>query len=412
MATDAPPGWDFFFENAGLDALSRTAGELAAGADPARLNAELRRSGLTPEQTAAVLTQAMLRLKARAKFGDLAMSLLFTPAGLEQATRAGVAARHAARFRDAGCTRVADLGCGVGAESIALLGAGIAPLAVELDPLTARIAAHNLGVAAAHHRKPHPEVRLGDAETLGPGDADGVFLDPARRTAGHSDTRRVASPSDYSPSLDFAFALADALPTGVKLGPGLDRELIPDAAEAQWVSVDGQVVETGLWFGALARPGVKRSALLLRDGTAAELSASADSPDAEVRTRGEYLYEPDGAVIRARLIGKLAHQIGAGMLSDGIAYLTADRHIPTAFAQPFRILEELPVREKELRKALATRGIGSLEIKKRGVDVDPAALRTRLKLRGSKRATLFLTRAAGAHVALLAERVTQRGLPS
>ena len=51
-------------------------------------------------------------------------------------------------------------------------------------------------------------------------------------------------------------------------------------------------------------------------------------------------------MIRARLIGKLAQQIGAGMLSEGIAYLTADRHVPTAFAQPFRILEELPVREK------------------------------------------------------------------
>lgn len=399
----APPGWEFLFETAGLDALSRTAGELAGGADPAKLNTELRRSGLSPDQTAAVLTQATLRLKARAKFGELAMSLLFTPAGLEQATRAGVAARHAARYRAAECTRVADLGCGIGAESVALIGAGITPLPVELDPMTARIAAHNLGVVAAHHRSPLPEVRLGDAESIGPGDADGVFLDPARRTAGHSDTRRVST-DGYSPSLEFAFGLARELPTGVKLGPGFDRELIPDEAEAQWVSVDGQVVETGVWFGLLARPGVKRSALVIRGGEAAELSASEDSPDAPIRPRGEYLYEPDGAVIRARLIGKLAGQIGAGMLSAGIAYLTADRLIPTAFAQPFRVLDELPVREKELKRALTERGIGTLEIKKRGADVDPAALRTRLKLRGPNRATLFLTREAGSHVALLAER--------
>ena len=37
----------------------------------------------------------------------------------------------------------------------------------------------------------------------------------------------------------------------------------PADAEAQWVSVDGQLVEMGLWFGALARPGIRRAALVI-----------------------------------------------------------------------------------------------------------------------------------------------------
>ena len=102
--------------------------------------------------------------------------------------------------------------------------------------------------------------------------------------------------------------------------------------------------------------------------------------------------------------GLLAEQLDAGMVSDGIAYLTADSLRATPFAQAFRVLEELPGQEKHLRRALAERGIGSLEIKKRGADVDPAALRTRLKLRGPNRATLILTRTQGRHVTLLAER--------
>ncbi|WP_125099157.1 class I SAM-dependent methyltransferase [Leucobacter chromiireducens] len=399
-----PPGWDFLFTTQGVNALGRAVGALAGGADVTRLNTQLRADGLAAEHTAAVLTQAQLRLKAQGKLGELARSLLFTPAGLEQASRRAVSVRHAARFRDAGCTRVADLGCGIGTESMALISAGITPLAVELDPFTARIAEHNLGIVAAHHRRPAPTVRVGDAEQLGPADADGVFLDPARRTAGHSNTRRVASPDDYSPSLSFAFALAERLPTGIKVGPGLDRELIPDTAEAQWVSIDGQLVETGLWFGPLARPQALRSALVIRGDRAHELAAPADAVDVDVQPLGRYLYEPDGAVIRARLIGKLARQLGAGMLSPGIAYLTSDRLAPTPFAQAFRVIAELPVREKDLKKALAERGIGTLEIKKRGADVDPAALRTRLKLRGPNRGTLILTRAAGSHVAILAER--------
>ncbi|QIK64258.1 class I SAM-dependent methyltransferase [Leucobacter viscericola] len=403
--TEEPPGWRALLTQDGLDTLRWIAGERDAGRAASEINSSLRARGLPADQVAALLTQALLREKARTKFGDRAEQFLFTQAGLEQATRSRVAASHAERFRDAGCTRIADLGCGIGAESLALLESGIDPLAVELNPLTAEIASHNLRVAAALLGRPEPEVQVGDAEQIGPEDADGVFLDPARRTAGHSDTRRVSSPDDYSPSLNFAFDLASRLPTGIKLGPGFDRELIPDEAEAQWVSVDGQVVEMGLWFGAAARPGVHRAALVLNGATgSAELTASEDSADADLRDLGEYLYEPDGAVIRARLIGSLAADLNAGMLSEGIAYLTADQLVPTPFAQVFRVVETLSSREKDLRRAMSDRGIGSLEIKKRGADVDPAALRKRLKLRGDNHATLFLTRVAGKHVALLAER--------
>ncbi|PRI11547.1 SAM-dependent methyltransferase [Leucobacter massiliensis] len=369
------------------------------------ISRRLRSAGADPALAAAALTQSELRAAALRKFGPLSAGLLFTRAGLEQATRAPVAALHAARFVAAGCRSVADLGCGIGAESLALLAAGIEPRPVEIDPLTAGFARHNLAVLAAARGVAAPEVRVGDAEQIGPGDADGVFLDPARRTAGHSDTRRIASSEDYSPSLRTAFGLAERLPAGIKLGPGFDRELIPERAEAQWVSVDGQLVETGLWFGAAARPGIRRAALVLRgEAPAAELSAAADAADAPATALGEYLYEPDGAVIRARLIGLLAERLGAGMLSEGIAYLSGARLVETPFASAFRIMEELPARERELRRALQQRGIGSLEIKKRGSDVDPAELRRRLKLRGEGRASLILTRVAGRHVALLAER--------
>lgn len=389
-----PPGWESLLGESGAKRLTEVEAELAAGATTAQAGSRLRAEGVAPDEVAALLTQADLRTKARAKFGEAATRMLFTPAGLEQATRAPVAALHARRFAEAGCTTVADLGCGLGSESLALLASGVRPHPVELDPFTARLAEHNLGVPVA----------VADAETAALEDVDGVFLDPARRTTGHRDTRRLTSPDDYSPSLDFAFGLAERFPTGVKLGPGFDRELIPGRAEAQWISVDGQLVETGLWFGSVARPNIARAALLLQGGQAHELTANADSPDPEVRPLGRYLFEPDGAVIRARLIGLLAERIGAGLLSEGIAYLTGDAPVETAFARAFRVVEELPVREKELRRALAEREIGTLEIKKRGADADPAALRARLRLKGSRSATLFLTRAAGRHIALLAER--------
>jgi len=340
-----------------------------------------------------------LRAKAEGKFGPFASRMLFTEAGLEQATRLQVAALHAGRFQAAGLTNIADLGSGIGGDAMAIAALDLAVTAVELDEVTAAIAAYNLAPFE------NATVVNADVTAVDTGAFDGLYLDPARRTAGHSNTSRITDPADYSPTLDFAFGLAATKPTGIKLGPGIDRELIPAEAEAQWVSVDRDVVELGLWFGAVARPGIRRSALVIGAHGTAELSAAADSEDAETGTLGEYLYEPDGAVIRARLIGDLARRLDARMLSTGIAYLTADTLVETPFASAFRVTDVLPYDERTLRKELARRGVGSLEIKKRGVDVDPAALRRKLQLKGKASATLFVTRVAGRHSALLAERV-------
>jgi len=367
--------------------------------DVLRMVADLRKQGHSPGLVAAVLTQSKLRRKAVTKFGDFASRMLFTEAGLEQATRLAVAARHAGRFRAAGLTRVADLGCGIGGDALALAALDLEVTAVEADEVTAAIAAFNLAPfpsATVEHRR---------AEDVDLRRIDGVFLDPARRTAGHTQTERLTDPDDYTPSLGFAYELATGRSVGLKLGPGFDRDLIPSTAEAQWVSVDGQVVELGLWFGALARSGIRRAALVMRDETAHELVSDADSEDEETGPLGEYLYEPDGAVIRARLIGDLARRLEGRMVADGIAYITADEPVQTPFAAGFRVIETLPYGEKELRRALRERGVGTLEIKKRGVDVDPAALRKRLALSGERSATLVLTRVAGRHTALLAERL-------
>lgn len=367
--------------------------------DIVRTVADLRKQGHSPGLVAAVLSQSKLRAKARAKFGEFADRMLFTEAGLEQSTRLRVAALHAGRYARAGLRHVADLGCGIGGDALAFAAIDLEVTAAEADEVTAAIAAFNL--------TPFPRVHVlhARAEDVSLAGVDAAWLDPARRTTAGGTTTRLSDAADYSPTLDFAFGLTDRMPVGVKLGPGTDRDVIPAGAEAQWVSVDGDVVELVVWTGALARPGVGRAALVIRGDAAHELIAPADSEDAPVGPLGDYLYEPDGAVIRARLIGDLARANGAWMLSQGIAYLTGDRLVDTPFARGFRVLERLPADERHLRQALQARGVGTLEIKKRGVDVDPAALRTRLKLKGDDAATIVLTREEGRHVALLVERL-------
>lgn len=379
-----------------LDAL----GSVESTDEVTRAVSRLRADGHSPELVSAVVGQAHLRAKAGVKFGPFAERMLFTRAGLEQATRLGVAARHAQRMRSAGLTRIADLGSGIGGDALAFAGAGLDVLAVDADPVTAAIAAYNLapfGESAT--------VQHGTAESADLDGRDAVWMDPARRTAGHSETRRV-SPDDYSPSLDWAFALASRVPTGIKLGPAHDRDALPADAEAQWVSADGSVVELVLWTGALARAGVRRAALVIRGERSHELTAGADAVDAEVRPLGAFLHEPDGAVIRARLIGDVARSLDAGMLDEKIAYLTSDAALTSPFVQSFRVRETMAANPKAINAVLRANDIGTLEIKKRGVDIDPAQFRKKLTLRGGASATLILVRVGDQRRAILADRVS------
>lgn len=386
---------------AGLELLDEL-GPIETTAEVARAVSRLRAAGHSPDLVSAAVGQARLRAKARAKFGPFAARMLFTRAGLEQATRLAVAARHAQRVRSAGFSQVSDLGCGIGGDALAFAGAGLDVRAVDADEVTAVIAAYNLAPFGDS-----AEVRQGTAETaldMSDADAGAVWMDPARRTSGHSETRRVSA-DDYSPSLDWAFDVAARLPTGIKLGPAHDRDSLPADAEAQWVSADGSVVELVVWSGALAREGIRRAALVIRGERSHELTSGADAEDAPVRELGAFLHEPDGAVIRARLIGDVARSLDAGMLDEHIAYLTSDAAVTSPFVQSFRVRETLPAHPKAISAALMANGIGRLEIKKRGVDVDPAAFRKKLTLRGDREATLILARVGNQRTAILADRV-------
>lgn len=344
-----------------------------------------------PEVAAAALEQCALRARARTKFGDRAASMFFTRDGLEQATRPPVAAHHAARFATAGVRRVIDLGCGIGSDAIAFADVGLEVVAVEIDPRTAEIARANLGDRA--------EVITGDAEVLATSlinDGDGVFLDPARRTS----AGRLWRTEDFTPGWEFVTGmLAGGHPVGVKLGPALPHREIPPGAEAEWVSDHAETVEVCLWSGTGGRPD-GRSALIMPDHRLV-----ADHGRLAVAPPGRYLYEPDGAVIRSGAIAVLGEQLGAWLLDDQIAYLSAGELIMTPYATAFEINEQLPYNEKVLRRWVRDHGIGRLEIKKRGVDNDPAALRKRLKPAGHQEATMIISRTPSGTTVLVGRRL-------
>ncbi|MFJ2609463.1 MULTISPECIES: methyltransferase domain-containing protein [unclassified Streptomyces] len=360
-----------------------------APADELAVATRLRRTHPAALVSAA-LGQARLRQRAAAKFGDEdAGRMFFTPNGVEQSTRASVAAYRAGRLKALGVTSLADLCCGIGGDAIALARAGIRVLAVDRDPLTvaaARANADALGLADLI------EVREADVTEVDTAGYDAVFVDPARRGG----RGRIFDPEAYSPPLSWAVEAARTAPhAALKVAPGIPHEAVPADAEAEWISDGGDVKEAVLWFGGEA--GAVRATLL--PGPRALLGKGL--PDPEVRSVGRYLYEPDGAVIRAHLVAEVAEQLDGGLVDPTIAYLTADTHRPTPYATAYEITDQLPFNLKKLKALLRERGVGILTVKKRGSAVEPEELRRKVKPQGPHSATVFLTRVAGAPTMLI-----------
>jgi SAM-dependent methyltransferase len=364
-----------------------------ADRDPLAASSALRSRSIPPELAATALTQAVLRRRAVTKFGADASAMYFTRAGLEQATRSEVAARRAARVAASGARTIADLGCGIGADTIAFARAGLRVLAVDADPVTAAVAAANVAALGLAERV---TVSARPAEEVALDGVDAVFCDPARRTTAG---RRVFDPTAFSPPWDFVIGLTERVPrTVLKLAPGIDHALVPTGAEAEWVSVRGDVVEAAFWCGPLAR--VPRRATLLRDGEVHELTGSGEerAPVGPVR---RYLYDPNGAVVRAHLVAEFAATVDGTLADPEIAYVYADSPLPTPYGRCLEVLEVLPFSLKRLRSALRTRGVGAVTIAKRGSAVDVERLRRDLRLSGDAELTVVLTRVAGAQTALL-----------
>lgn len=331
---------------------------------------------------AAALETAVLRRRAQSKV-DFAERGLFTADALQQATPLPVARHRANRLagRD-----VHDVTCSVGADLHEIAAVADRCVGSDVDPVRLRMARHNLRGAAA----------LAQADALRPiTTGTAVLADPGRRAGG----QRRWDPKQLEPPLDELLSVHSGRDLVVKSAPGMDFDAVPAEAEIELVSVAGGVREASLWFGDLATPDVRRRAsVLAADGTEWAVT-DAEPDDCPEREVGPWLVDPDGAVVRAGLVRQYAARHGLGQLDPRIAYLTGER--PPPGTRAFRVLEQVRYGDKHLRAALRKHDVGRLEILVRGLDVDPDALRRRLKPRGEREAALVLTRVGDNAVAFL-----------
>lgn len=374
--------------------------------DPAVALAEvarLRSAGYSPEQVSAAVECAQAREHARERLG--AQDWLLSRTGVEQATRPEVARLRATRF--AGQPLVVDLTCGLGFD-LAALARSDATIGVERDPATAILAGANV---------PEASIACADARLARVPPRAAVFVDPMRRDA----SGRRLPPAHSSPPLSWVLSLPAAT-LGVKVTPGLDHAIVPGDHELEVVSADGDVVEAAIYRGAARRDSVRRRATVLRREVRTDPASAVaryevtdhDLPAAVpvVPRAGrfeEYLYEPDGAVIRAGLVAAVCPLVSGALIDPQVALITSGQRRLTPFAATFQLREALPFSVKALRQRVRNYAPGSVVVKTRASAVSAEQVRRALPTSaGGPQLVVLLTRVGSAPWALLLRRVTDQ----
>jgi hypothetical protein len=359
--------------------------------------ARILRKEISADRARLVIQQAELRRRGAEKF-SLAERMFFTKVGLEQATDEAVARYKASRL-PAGVL-VADLCCGIGGDLVAIAARGPA-VGVERDPAVARIAEANARIAGTTAR-----VVISEVDRTPVVDFAAWHIDPDRRREGKR-TTRVAS---HDPGLEVIARLLRECPHGaIKLAPAADVALtsaggsetaadVPwHEAELEWISRKRECRQLVAWFGSVADlPGMRRATVVLNDvGDHGPIRAESivghrglSTPIAAAVRR--YVFEPDSGVLAADLRGAIGECYKLEVVSANAAYFTGDSPVVTPLLSTFEVIEVLPYDARKLNRWLRARSIGTVEVKKRGVEIDPARVQRELSGNGDDSATVLL----------------------
>jgi len=353
------------------------------------------------DESARVNAGVRLALAQRAAAGKFARAdrMWLDPVGVEQATDERVARHKAARFMG---RVVVDLCAGVGGDTLAL-GSIAQVVAVDQSRLACRRLVHNarvydlnqiLVVQARAERFPLPRNAW-------------VHLDPDRRTHSHRPARRL---EHYAPGLEFYADLWNHAAAGViKVSPASDFESAFARApiEIELVSLRGECKEADLWFGEAVT--CTRRASKLPEGVSWTDRDAPVTAQTVVARLGDWIYDPDPALVRAGLLDSFAWARGFARLAHRSDYLTSADRLDDPFLASFQVITATPFDLRKLRAVLKRHNAFVREIKVRGVKVQPERLRQELGRGGDRPLSLLIYQGDERAVVVLGQRASTGG---
>jgi len=340
----------------------------------------------------AALTLSELRERGRVKFSR-ADQMWFDRKSLEQATPELVSQYKADRFSGT----VYDFCCGMGGDLVALAKEAEVT-GVDLEPVLCQFAVWNSEVYEVADRVTVVNCRLEDIQ-----DRQGLLhIDPDRRPNSGGKVIRI---EDYQPGLETLHELMQEFAGGaVKLSPASNFTGKFPESETELISLNGECKEATIWFGSLAGESEFRATAISKTGDVNSIAGHPMDAFVDLTAPGQYLYDPDPAVVRSGLLDVAADQYGLSRLDTEEEYLTSVDSVESPFFSRFRVLEELPNNDRDLKKYFRSANFGQLEIKCRRIPVHIESLRRKLSLKGDAAGVLVIARLQGKSRALICER--------
>lgn len=435
-----PSTINFLLSAAGIEAANALAKQTISPQNELAHLAALRRQ-FQPEEAGALLSLIKLRKRATVKFPH-ADQLFFDPEALEQATTWQIATYRANSIHQrAPQGPILDLGCGIGGDTLALA-QHRQVIAYERDETRIRIAQAN---AKALNLDQQIDFRHADwlhalnAAQLP--NAAAAYIDPARRVDG----RRIFSLHQTEPPLAAIRQLQQRIPAlCVKTMPGISDDELPADCNIEFISHQKTCKEAILWFGELRpipkhdagaalavahaqnvfeekmpnrsaphnqnsfpnRSTTRHATVYINPTGWQHITSNGTSAPVGDLASGQYLHEPDPAVIRAGAFAELCTDLNAHLFDPQIAYLVTDQAGTHPLTQSFQILEILPFSMKQLNRRLKSLNIGQVELKKRGFPTEPEQLRSKLKLANSnEHGAVIFTRQNQDRIMIIARRI-------
>ena len=349
----------------------------------------LRKKWSAEEVSIAIeLTRARTSAKGRLDNADTIVSDL---GGVQQTSSSAIAKWKAKRF--AQHKQIVDVCCGVGGDLMYLPANSIG---VDIDPLRCWMAKQNTG----------KEIVCADVRSYMGVENAVVLLDPSRRD---SQGRRL-SLETMQPTLTEVQTICKKVRGGcVKLSPAIELEdinCIGEQREVEYIEDRGRVRQGIVWFNELATVGCSVRATSL---TANEtISGKIETPRISSEI-GQWIYEPNPALERAKLHGTLAHEFGLWEPAHGLGLLFGNELIDSTWFNAFEVLACTALRMEKVALALKQHGGGEVEVKTRGGVVDPDVWQKKLQRPASdtnERLTVFAIRLGKKRVAFITRRVT------
>ncbi len=397
LALLAEPGWRTLVD-AGLAFDAADGDALAAATALAR-----RRADVTGARRAAALELVSAGAKLAEKLG-VEERLLAVREAVEQASGGRVATWHAQQLPEN--SRVLEIGCGCGGDSLAIAHRAANLIAADVDPVRAACAHVNLTTTGRATSRAVPgdgfELLAGEASK-----ADVVFVDPDRRAGG----ARTLDPEKWNPPLSRLVELARGpRRVFVKAAPSLDPDVVAGAFRVAYVSSRGECVEAFL-DSAVGDGDAVRAVTLPDDGPSVELTG--DRGDAPSGPIGAAIYMCDPAAIRARMLAELCTRDALRLVDPGIAFLTGAAGVESPWLRGFDVLRALPLSGSAAGACLAELGASGVRVHARGVAVGAAEFERVLAEAVDPRGggpvlDVFVTRGNGAPIAVVATRVAAR----